>query len=426
MRGDRHRAVCGTSASSAPSRTAIWTPSASARSTTVRLNVRQRNAGSGPESRIRSRGARGMRTAWTSNSGQSIVRVTPSSSRTVGRVVWKSTNSSGSMLANDSAPRLPATNASADVADSPASFQPLKAHTSAGARRPSGRRSQRSGCMSSRYRVSIGAITTIASLPARRRPRRRRLRLLAQGPADGALRLALPRARVPRQDGHDRGPRLPRRRRARRPLREGRPRARGRPRRALPRRAPARGARRHARPRRTDPTSFLPGRLPRPRRARRLPRAPGARGPRPGLPRASWIALLGDAALRAEWRRAPCTRAGHHAYLGGLLEHTVAVGTLALEACQLHPRLNSDLLITAALVHDLGKTREFTYGAEIGLSDEGRLLGHVVLGQQLLDRLRAAGRPAAGAHALRARPPRGGRVAGAPVRVGGGARRCTG
>jgi 3'-5' exoribonuclease len=96
--------------------------------------------------------------------------------------------------------------------------------------------------------------------------------------------------------------------------------------------------------------------------------------------------LLGDDALRAEWRRAPCTRGGHHAYLGGLLEHTVAVGTLALECAQLHPRLNPDLLLTAALVHDLGKTREFTYGAEIGLSEEGRLLGHIVLGQQMLDR----------------------------------------
>jgi 3'-5' exoribonuclease len=95
--------------------------------------------------------------------------------------------------------------------------------------------------------------------------------------------------------------------------------------------------------------------------------------------------LLDDAELRAAWRRAPCTRGGHHAYLGGLLEHTVAVGTLALETCQLHPRLNSDLLITAALVHDLGKTREFTYGAEIGLSEEGRLLGHIALGQQLLE-----------------------------------------
>src|SRR4051794_30062354 len=95
--------------------------------------------------------------------------------------------------------------------------------------------------------------------------------------------------------------------------------------------------------------------------------------------------LLADDALRAEFRRAPCTRAGHHAYLGGLLEHTVAVGTLALEACQLHPRLNRDLLLTAALVHDLGKTEEFTYGAEIGVSGAGRLLGHVELGLRLLD-----------------------------------------
>src|SRR6188472_3806091 len=100
--------------------------------------------------------------------------------------------------------------------------------------------------------------------------------------------------------------------------------------------------------------------------------------------------LLADEALRAAWRRAPCTRAGHHAYLGGLLEHTVAVATLALEACQLHPRLNSDLLLCAALVHDLGKTREFTYGAEIGLSEAGRLLGHLVLGERLLGE-RAAG-----------------------------------
>ena len=96
-------------------------------------------------------------------------------------------------------------------------------------------------------------------------------------------------------------------------------------------------------------------------------------------------ALLADDVLRAAWRRAPCTRGGHHAYLGGLLEHTVAVGTLALEAAQLHPRLDRDLLLTAALVHDLGKTREFTFGAEIGLTEEGRLLGHVALGLRLLE-----------------------------------------
>jgi 3'-5' exoribonuclease len=94
--------------------------------------------------------------------------------------------------------------------------------------------------------------------------------------------------------------------------------------------------------------------------------------------------LLADEPLRAAWRRAPCTRNSHHAYLGGLLEHTVAVATLAHEACALHPRLNSDLLLTAAITHDLGRTREFTYGAEIGLTEEGRLLGHLVIGERML------------------------------------------
>ena len=84
------------------------------------------------------------------------------------------------------------------------------------------------------------------------------------------------------------------------------------------------------------------------------------------------------------FRRAPCTRAGHHAYLGGLLEHTVSVGTLALELCPLHPRLDSDLLMAAALLHDVGKVREFTYGADFGLTEEGRMLGHLAIGAEII------------------------------------------
>ncbi|MGH2831710.1 MAG: HD domain-containing protein [Solirubrobacteraceae bacterium] len=101
--------------------------------------------------------------------------------------------------------------------------------------------------------------------------------------------------------------------------------------------------------------------------------------------------MLADEALRGEMRRAPCTlapsgpgRFAHHAYLGGLLEHTVAVASMAVELCIVHPRLDRDLLLSAAIVHDLGKTREFAYGAEITLSEEGRMLGHIELGLRLL------------------------------------------
>jgi 3'-5' exoribonuclease len=102
--------------------------------------------------------------------------------------------------------------------------------------------------------------------------------------------------------------------------------------------------------------------------------------------------LLGDRELRAELRRAPCSLplsgpgrfSAHHAFLGGLLEHTVAVAMLAVELCAVHPRLDRDLLLCAALVHDLGKTREYAYGAEITRTEEGRMLGHVELGLRLI------------------------------------------
>jgi 3'-5' exoribonuclease len=94
--------------------------------------------------------------------------------------------------------------------------------------------------------------------------------------------------------------------------------------------------------------------------------------------------VTGTDPVASEFRRAPCTRGGHHAYLGGLLEHTVALGTLVLELSQLHPRLDSDLLMAAALVHDVGRTREFTYGADFGITEEGRLLGHLALGAQIV------------------------------------------
>jgi 3'-5' exoribonuclease len=104
--------------------------------------------------------------------------------------------------------------------------------------------------------------------------------------------------------------------------------------------------------------------------------------------RGGYRALLGsvmsDRKLRAAWRTAPCSCSGHHAYLGGLLEHTVAVATLALETCALHPKLNPDLLLSAAILHDIGLTQSFDYSAEITDSAAGRMLGHVALGLELV------------------------------------------
>ena len=95
--------------------------------------------------------------------------------------------------------------------------------------------------------------------------------------------------------------------------------------------------------------------------------------------------LTRDAALAAAWVEVPCTRSGHHAYRGGLVEHTVGVASLVQTLCQWHPRLDVDLLLAAALVHDLGHTRAYRVDATIEVTEEGRLLGHLALGHEIVD-----------------------------------------
>jgi 3'-5' exoribonuclease len=97
-------------------------------------------------------------------------------------------------------------------------------------------------------------------------------------------------------------------------------------------------------------------------------------------------AFLEDGELRAALRALPAAGSdGHHGYAGGLLEHTVGVATLCRETAQLHPRLRSDLLLAAALLHDVGRTRELERGPGFRQTEEGRLLGHVHLGLRLVE-----------------------------------------
>ena len=91
--------------------------------------------------------------------------------------------------------------------------------------------------------------------------------------------------------------------------------------------------------------------------------------------------VLGDRELGAY----PATPDDHHSYAGGLLEHTVGVATLCRETSQLHPRLRGDLVLAAALVHDVGRTLELGRGPAFAVTEEGRLLGHVHLGVRLIE-----------------------------------------
>src|ERR671934_1212044 len=318
-------------------------------------------------------------------------RVRPSTSLIFGRVAWKSMKSSGSMRAKRVAPSDDPRNCSAAEAASPASFQPVNAHTSAGARRPSGRCSQMRGCIRSTVHhefVPSAELHAVPAPPVAVATMRagdevsgvfactRKDRLIARtGTAYLALELRDRTGAIPARVFRDAD------------LHAGRfeqgdlVRVAGRVERfrdelQLDVRAIARADD-------ADPAAFLPVAY------RDLDELDGFLEHLAGeVHDAAFRALvdnvLGDAALRAALRRTPCTRNGHHAYLGGLLEHTVAVATLAVETCTLHPRLDQDLLLTAAIVHDLGKTREYALGAEIGLTDEGRLLGHVELGLRML------------------------------------------
>jgi len=89
--------------------------------------------------------------------------------------------------------------------------------------------------------------------------------------------------------------------------------------------------------------------------------------------------ILGDPAVAACYKRAPAAKVMHHAYIGGLLEHVVGLCGLGKLAAQHYPELNLDLLLTVAILHDVGKLEELCYDRAIGYTTEGQLLGHIVM-----------------------------------------------
>jgi 3'-5' exoribonuclease len=90
--------------------------------------------------------------------------------------------------------------------------------------------------------------------------------------------------------------------------------------------------------------------------------------------------IFGDVEFMDIFISAPAAKVYHHAYLGGLVEHTVAVAEMCDFVSQQYARVDRDLLLTAALLHDVGKTRELSFDTVIDFTDAGRFLGHVIQG----------------------------------------------
>ena len=90
--------------------------------------------------------------------------------------------------------------------------------------------------------------------------------------------------------------------------------------------------------------------------------------------------FMADHQFVSQFKKAPAAKTFHHSYLGGLLEHTLSVSQMAVLITEHYPDLDGDLLLSGAILHDIGKIDELTFELNIEYSDRGRLLGHIVLG----------------------------------------------
>lgn len=108
---------------------------------------------------------------------------------------------------------------------------------------------------------------------------------------------------------------------------------------------------------------------------------------------------LEDEELMELFKRAPAATQLHHAYIGGLLEHTLSLLRLAGAFCPLYPQLNRDIMLMGLFIHDLGKCAELTWEQGFAYSDAGNLVGHIALGaiwlQRKADDSAALGQPIA-------------------------------
>ncbi|MCX5896205.1 MAG: HD domain-containing protein [Proteobacteria bacterium] len=94
--------------------------------------------------------------------------------------------------------------------------------------------------------------------------------------------------------------------------------------------------------------------------------------------------VFDDAAIAEAFKKAPAAKSLHHACVGGLLEHTLTVTRLALDVSKHYPNVNRDLLLAGAMLHDIGKIHELSFKNSFDYTDEGRLVGHITIGVEII------------------------------------------
>ncbi|MDD3655456.1 MAG: HD domain-containing protein [Atribacterota bacterium] len=97
------------------------------------------------------------------------------------------------------------------------------------------------------------------------------------------------------------------------------------------------------------------------------------------------LSFFDDLILRGKFKKTPAAKKLHQAYKGGLAEHTVNVSRICETICQIYPQVNRDFLVSAALLHDIGKVEEYQLNGVIEYTDKGKLIGHIIMGTEMVE-----------------------------------------
>lgn len=102
------------------------------------------------------------------------------------------------------------------------------------------------------------------------------------------------------------------------------------------------------------------------------------------------LAVFENPEIAKKYKKAPAAKSMHHAFIGGLLEHELGLARLAVDVCRHYPHIQKSYVIAGCLLHDIGKIDELAYSRSFEYTDEGKFIGHLVMGIELITKTAAS------------------------------------